>query len=298
MKKTILHLFIVDPQNDFCVDDDGHGNRGTLVVLNAKDDMRRLARMVDRLQDKIDDIHVTLDSHQNIGIERPGWWVRANDGTHPTPFTCLGVHPDGKRVVKMEFINGAAVPTEEEYRTYIPTHMHKGGATQEGSLGYLKALAAKQRYPHIVWPIHCCVGTWGASVVPVVADALGRWERDQCARINYVAKGNNPWTEHFSGLQAEVPDPADPATQINTHLIRTLEEADIVLVTGEALSHCVANTFRDVAAAFSKPEYVEKLVLLEDTTSNVTGFDFLGSGFVKDMKAKGMKVENSETYLA
>ena len=298
-----LHLVVVDPQNDFCIGDDGHGNKGQLVVPGADQDMSRLAKMLRRLGPKIDDIHVTLDSHQTVGIERPRWWKRASDGAEPTPFTCLGIHPDGRRVVK--FVVGGSSPnafgmsaTEEEYVTAIPSFLHQGGPTGKGSFGYLQALAARGRYPHIVWTEHCIVGTWGWGIVPELADALKWWEREYIARVNYVVKGNNPWTEHFSGVMAEVPDPADPATQVNTRLVQTLEDADLILFTGEALSHCVANTARDVAATFSNPKYAEKIVLLKDTTSNVSGFDFLGDAFIKDMTAKGMKIEDSATYLA
>lgn len=293
-----LHLLIVDPQNDFCVGDDGHGNQGTLVVPGALDDMNRLAGMVDRLGKRIHDIHVTMDSHQTIGIERPRWWKRVTDGAPPTPFTCLGIHPDGKRIVKVDFSTGVAVPTEEEYTTYIPSMLHSGGPTGKGSFGYLEALAAKSRYPHVVWTVHCVVGTWGWGVVPTLSKSLCKWENDFFARVNYIVKGNNMWTEHFSGVQAEVPDPKDPSTQINTRLIRTLEEADIIAVTGEALSHCVANTGRDIAAAFADPKCIEKMVLITDTTSNVGGFDFLGDAFVKDLTAKGMKTATTADFLA
>lgn len=288
-----VHLLIVDPQNDFCVADDGHGNKGSLVVPGADKDMARVAALIRRVGDKLDDIHVTLDSHQAVGIERPRWWKRASDGAPPAPFTCLGAHPDGKRVVKFDFGPNGPTPTEETYVTSVVSFLHTGGPTGKGSLGYLQALAAKNRYPHIIWPEHCVVGSWGWSIVPELSDALRGWERDYLARINYIVKGNNPWTEHFSGIQAEVPDPADPGTQVNTRLVQVLEEADRVLVTGEALSHCVANTARDIAANFSVANYASKLTLLTDTTSNVTGFEFLGDAFVKDLEAKGMRLEKS-----
>ena len=54
-----VHLFIVDPQNDFCVLDDGHGNKGSLVVTGAHDDMKRVAALVGRIGGKLDDIHVS-----------------------------------------------------------------------------------------------------------------------------------------------------------------------------------------------------------------------------------------------
>jgi len=294
---SVVHLVVVDPQNDFVVADDGHGNRGRLVVPGAEGDISRLSAMIRRVGRKLDDIHVTLDSHQTVGIERPRWWRRVSDGAEPAPFTCLGIHPDGRRVVKYDFGASGPVPTEEEYTTYIPSMMHQGGVTGKGSFGYLQALAAKGRYPHIVWTEHCIVGQWGWSIVPELAQTLSDWERDEFARVNYVVKGNNPNTEHFSGVQAEVPDPSDPATQINTHLIRSLEDADIVAIAGEALSHCVSSTGRDIAAAFSNPEYIRKLVLLTDATSNVTGFDAQGNAFIQDLVSKGMKLSTTTDFL-
>lgn len=294
-----VHLLIVDPQNDFCVADDGHGNKGTLVIPGADEDMIRVAAMLGRIGHKLDDIHVTLDSHQTIGVERPRWWKRVGDGGLPAPFTILGIHPDGKRIVKMDpQADGTMAPTDEEYTTTMPSFLHSGGPTGDGAFGYLKALANKGRYPHVVWTVHCRVASWGFSVIPVLDKALMEWEDKEFGRINYVTKGNNPYTEHFSGVQAEVPDPADPTTQVNTGLIQTLEEADIIAITGEALSHCVANTVRDIADCFSDPKYVEKLVLLTDTTSNVGGFEFLGDAFLQEMKAKGMQTSTSTEFLA
>ena len=298
-----LQILVVDPQNDFVVADDGHGNKGALVVPGADGDMSRLSGMIRRLGSKIDDIHVTLDSHQTIGIERPRWWKRASDGAEPAPFTCLGVHPDGKRIVKYT-VGGHAPnmfgmsPTEEEYTTYEPSYLHLGGPTGKGSLGYLQALAAGGKYPHLVWTEHCRVGSWGWGVERQLFDSLCWWEREFFARVNFVTKGNNPWTEHFSGIQAEVPDPSDPTTQVNTRLIQVLESADIVAVTGEALSHCVSSTGRGIAANFSDPKYVEKLVLITDACSNVAGFDFLGDAFVKELVGKGMRTETTASFLA
>lgn len=293
-----VHLLIIDPQNDFCVGDDGHGNKGSLVVPGALDDMMRLAAMIDRLGGKLDDISVTLDSHQTIGIERPRWWKRIGDGAEPGPFTILGLDTTGKRIVKYVPSAAGLDATDEEYTTYLPSFAHKGGPTGKGVFGYLETLAAKGRYPHVVWPEHCRVGSWGWGIVPALDRSLSRWEREQFARVNYVVKGNNPWTEHFSAVMAEVPDPSDPSTQLNTRLVQTLEEADIIPISGEALSHCLANSTRDAAAAFTDPKYIEKLVLLKDASANVTGFESFGDAFIRDMTAKGMKLSTTLEFLA
>ena len=278
-----IHAVIVDPQCDFC------DPKGTLYVAGGGKDMTRLAKMIDRIGNKLDDIHVTMDSHRLIDISHPKWWKRVGDGAQPNPFTILGL--EDKRIVKMDpKADGSLVPTSEEYTTYLPSFLNR-------SREYIKQLADTKRYPHCIWPPHCLIGTWGHNVYPDIAEALRRWEDSQFATTDYVTKGSNPWTEHFSGIKAEVPDPNDPTTQINTGLIQTLETADIVVVAGEALSHCVANSVRDVASCFSDPKYVEKITLLTDASSNVTGFEHFGKAFMDEMTKKGMQVSTTDSFL-
>lgn len=282
-----VQLMIVDPQNDFCLADDGQGNKGSLVVAGADADMGRVAKMITRLGPKIDDIHVTMDSHQTIGIERPTWWKNARTGARPNPFTILGL--DGNKIVALNPADMS--PTDVEYVTVVPSFYNR-------TRDYLKALADGKRYPHVVWPIHCVIGTWGWSVVPELSKALCQWEESGFARVNYVVKGNNYFTEHFSAVKAEVPDPKDITTQINTELVKVLEEADIIGICGEALSHCVANTATDIADTFADPKYIQKLVLLTDGSSNVGGYEFLGDAFIKKMVARGMKLSTTTEFLA
>ncbi len=79
---------------------------------------------------------------------------------------------------------------------------------------------------------------------------------------------------------------------LNVRLIETLEQADIIALSGQALSHCVANTVRDIAEQFGE-ENVNKLLLLEDTTSPVPGFESLAEGFLMEMKGRGMQLARS-----
>lgn len=282
-----LHLVIIDPQNDFCVQDDLKGNKGALYVAGANGDMLHLAHMIERLCPKIDDIHVTLDSHRLVDISHPIWWKDQN-GKPPAPFTILGIH--GEKIVEMKpQKDGTLLPTPTEYTTYQPSFLSR-------SKKYLQALAATNRYPHCIWPPHCLIGTWGHNIVPELMSALLMWEKS-FATVDYITKGSNIWTEHFSGIKAEVPDPEDPSTQINTRFIQTLEEADIILLAGEARSHCLAETVRDIVSCFSKEAYIQKLVLLEDCCSDVTGFKHYGEKFVKEMTAKGMQVAKSTEFL-
>lgn len=273
-----IHLLVIDPQFDFA---DPTGN---LFVQGADQDMARLATMVDRLRGQIEDIHVTLDSHRLIDISHPIWF-KDDQGNHPNPFTILGLDGDGRIVDP----NSGVV-----YHTSVP-------GFERRTRQYIKALADGNRYPHCIWPPHCLIGSQGHTIVQPLYDALQAWEEQEFAQVDYVTKGSNPFTEHFSGVQAEVPDPQDPTTQINTGLIETLEKADIILLAGEASSHCLRNTMVDIANQFTaggNADYVKKVVFLEDASSPVTGFENFAADFAKDMTTLGMKVDTTTNFLS
>jgi nicotinamidase-related amidase len=122
--------------------------------------------------------------------------------------------------------------------------------------------------------------------------------------VDFVTKGSNYKTEHYSAVQADVPDPADPDTMLNQRLIETLQRADIILLSGEALSHCVANTVRDIANNFGE-DNIKKMVLLRDATSPVPNppgpgapdFVKMGEDFIKEMVGRGMKVSSTVDFF-
>ena len=260
------HLLIIDPQNDFC------DKNGSLYVPGADQDSIRLANMIYRLIRQIDYIHVTLDSHRTVDIAHPIFWIN-RQGQHPQPFTIISEN---------DVANGAWMTTNPAWR--------------ERGLDYVKALAKNGRYPLCVWPIHCRIATTGHSIVKSVSDALLKWEEERFGVINFITKGSNIFTEHYSALQADVPDPNDPSTNFNTDLLALLQEADRILIGGEALSHCVKSSVEDIANNFGE-ENIKKIILLTDTSSNVTGFEQNGKNFIKNMTARGMQISTSVDYL-
>ncbi len=262
-----LHLLIIDPQIDFC------DPNGALFVPGAAGDMERLSEMIRRIEKNTWDIHCTLDTHHFFDISHPVFWVDSA-GKHPDPFT----------VITMEDVKKGA------WRTTIIGY-------QKYAFDYVSRLEANNRYPLCIWPPHCLIGTTGHNVVPVLSDALLAWEKSQIAMVDYVTKGSNYKTEHYSAVQADVPDPSDPSTMMNSKLIRTLEEADIIAVAGEALSHCLKFTVEDIAGSFDE-KHIEKMVLLEDCCSSVAGFEQQGRDFITNMTAKGMQISNSIDFFA
>jgi nicotinamidase/pyrazinamidase len=266
-----IHMLAIDPQIDFT------DANGSLFVPGGHEDMERLASFIGDITPKLDRLHITLDQHHDIDISHPYWYADEN-GDPAKPITIMSY--DASKDVFVGFcpIDGSTV----EYRT------RKQGLHKH-TRSYIEALSATGRYAHTVWPEHCRIATPGANMHPAIEEAQRNWARSKVSTVNFVAKGSNPFTEHFSAVQAEVPQPNDPSTQTNTDLVTTLEDADLVFVGAEALSHCVANTVRDIIAAFSDPAYAQKIVLLTDCCSNVPGFEAQGDQFLKDMKAVGMK---------
>lgn len=275
MKKSLkVHLLVIDPQNDFM-----DTTTAALAVPGATADMQRLAAMVNRIGHKLEDIHVTLDSHRLVDVGHPSMW-RDENGNAPSPFTMISVD---------DLKNGIWHPRDPRRLSYF--------------IKYAEALAAGGKYPLMVWPAHCLIGTSGHNVQADLMDALLRWEDSQFANVDYVVKGTNSFTEHYGALMAEVPDPSDPTTGLNTAFLNTFAQADIIAVAGEASSHCVLSTVSQIADNIGD-EHVKKFVLLTDAMSPVPqppgGPDFpaIAQQFMKDMAVRGMQLSTTVDFLS
>jgi nicotinamidase-related amidase len=287
-----IDLVLIDPQNSFCkvvpASEQQLRHDGELCVSGAWDDMERVAGVIDRLRGKLNDIHVTLDSHHHLHVAHPCWY-KDSSGNQPLPFTIM--REENGSIVGSRFDSNGNQHDVGEYTCFKPS-VHKR------TLDYLRTLSANNRYPHCIWPPHCLIGTQGHNVVPHVYEALLNWEKENFAAVDFVTKGSNFFVEHFSAVKAEVVDPEDPSTQLNTDFINTLMEADEVIFAGEAGSHCLANTVRDIADSFKDDSFIKKCVLLTDGTSPVPGFESYQQKFISDMTARGMKTSTCADYLS
>jgi nicotinamidase/pyrazinamidase len=278
--KRNIHFLLIDPQNDFCdlpidylpVDPITGTNRSpALPVAGAHQDMKRLAHLIQAGSSGIANITVTLDSHHRLDIAHPTFWREA-DGNLVAPFTQIT----------------AAQVREGRYQPRNPASLPR-------ALTYLDELETRARYTLMVWPIHCEMGTWGHNVHADLQAAYAAWEEQQLAVVDVVSKGSNPWTEHYSAVQAEVPDGSDPDTQLNRALIETLDRADLIVVAGEASSHCVRATTEHVVANLAGR--LERVVLLTDCMSPVGGFESEHDKFLDAMRSHGVRLATSNELL-
>jgi nicotinamidase-related amidase len=96
---------------------------------------------------------------------------------------------------------------------------------------------------------------------------------------------------------AEVPDPSDPGTALNTGFLTTLADADIIGVCGQASTHCVWNTVEQVGENIGA-QHLKKFHLLLDGMSPVVvpGVVFPD---IRDMKQKyGMTLSTTTDFLS
>ncbi|NSL55880.1 cysteine hydrolase family protein [Uliginosibacterium aquaticum] len=281
MAQRNLHLLIIDPQNDFCdlpadycpLDPLGGRFAPSLPVPGAHADMLALAALIDAGRAGLEAITVTLDSHQHLDIAHPTFWQDA-DGQGVAPFT---------QITAAELRAGRYLPRAPQW--------------QVRAQSYLDALEAAGRYTHMVWPVHCEIGSWGHNIHHVLRLALNRWEEARTAIVAKVSKGENPLTEHYSAMQAEVPDPADAATQLNEALLARLRSAERVFIAGEAGSHCVRATTEHIVAHWPAAE-LGKLVLIEDCISPVSGFESAYAEFLAAMRERGVQLMNASEVRA
>jgi nicotinamidase/pyrazinamidase len=226
---------------------------GALYVAGAEADIARIATLL-RLPGDFDAIHVTLDTHHLLDIAHPLWW-KDRAGASPAPFTII--------------------EDLSQWHAANPAH-------QARSEAYVAALACNGRYPLCIWPPHCLIGSAGHAVAAELFSAICGWES---------RKGENPFTEHYSAIAADVPDPSDPTTLPNQALLAALAQADEILVCGEAGSHCVASTVRDLV---TQGIPALKLTLLTDAFSPVPGFSHLQDTFLAELKAAGARLTTTK----
>ncbi len=277
---STTQLLVIDPQNDFCdlpaawwpaaLPGRPAATGPALPVAGAHTDMQRLAGWIDRHGARLDGITITLDSHQAYDVAHPAFWQQ-RDGSAVAPFT---------PITAPQVRAGDFTPRDA---AALPRVLH-----------YLDALEAEGRYTLMVWPLHCEIGSWGHGVHADMLQACRRWQATQQRAVHHVFKGMNPWSEHYSAIRAEVPDPHDPGTGLNLALLTHLAAFDTVVIAGEASSHCVRATVEHIVQHSGMAP--DRLVLLTDCMSPVPGFEAAHDGLVQQMRDLGVRCTSSTAF--
>lgn len=259
-KKTAL--LIIDAQYDFC------NPNGALFVPGAEGDMERIARLIAVHGDQMDAIFVTLDTHQVIDIAHPLFWEDPNGNTL-APFTLISYQAvqEGRWIPRFE-------------RDYV--------------LHYLQKLEEEGEFQHFIWPEHCLTGSKGAALDDQIMEALLAWTHRTGVGYKSVIKGTHPLTEHFGVFQAQVPIENQPETHTNYAFLSELETFDRILLVGEARSHCVATSIKQIVQL--APDLIHKVTVLTDCMSDVPNWGHLADPIFAKAAAEGMHFSTSQQF--
>ncbi len=233
--KQNVHLVIIDMQTDFC-----HPG-GSLYVPGAMDDIRRLIEFIYTHAERISNITCSLDSHLPHQIFHPAWWADEN-GRHPDPFTMISYE---------DIKNGKWRPLVAPVK----------------STNYVKKLEEDAKKTLTIWPFHVGIGSVGNALDPELWTAVFWHSIARKTQPTWLTKGSIPLTEHYSIIQPEVAVPSHPMGGKNKPFLDTLSSADVILIAGEAESHCVLETVEDLIEDL--PHELDKIYFLRDCTSPV-----------------------------
>jgi nicotinamidase-related amidase len=250
-------LLAVDVQNTFCIPDFElfvAGRSGT----GAVDDNRRLCEFVYRNLGTITQIVPSLDTHHAMQVFHAIWLVD-EAGNHPAPYTLVSADDVATGRWRMNTPVAEALGIDVDYAQRHLAH-------------YTRRLAEGGKYDLTIWPYHAMLGGIGHALVSAVEEAIFFHAVARQSQPDFQIKGDKPLTEHYSMLGPEVtvgPD-GDRLGGKNTALIEKLLGFDVVVVAGQAKSHCVAWTIDDLLTDEAvRRQLAPRTYLLEDCSSPV-----------------------------
>lgn len=261
-------LILVDVQNTFCIP--GYelyvgGRTGT----GAVDDNKRLTQFIYKNLHRITEIVPTMDTHQSMQIFHSIFFVN-DEGAHPLPYTQISV--DDIKEGKWKF-NKKLVHNVPKSIQHIEEHL----------VHYAEELTKSDKYNLTIWPYHAMLGGIGHALVSSIEEAIFFHTIARLSQPYIHVKGDHPLTEHYSVLKPEISSSPDgePLSRrsealfeepaVSDAICQILVDFDVVIIAGQAKSHCVAWTISDLLNLVTgkNEKLIKKIYVLEDCTSPI-----------------------------
>ena len=282
-------LLNIDMQNTFC-----HPSGELFVAGRSGDgsvqDSQRVVEFIYRNMGILTELFATMDTHRVFAVFHPTFLVDDN-GNHPAPFT----------QVTNQDVRDGTWKASPFMASALNTNLM---AAQRHLEDYTAKLDQRGRYPLTIWPFHGMLGDKGHNLVSGLMEASFFHGVARGAQPGFEVKGTNPWVENYSVLGPEITELFDgtPVPR-NAAFVDKLLKFDVLIIAGEAKSHCVAWTIDDLLGDIVKrdPALASKVYLLEDCTSPVVvpGMDYTNNADAAfdRFRDAGMHVVNSTTPI-
>mgnify|MGYP003564895469 CR=1 FL=1 len=257
---------LIDFQVDFCQ------TTGSLYVPDAGIDISNSIQFILNNFEQITTIYPTLDTHIAFQIFYGLWWLD-RDNHHPDPFTII---------------------TQGD----VESGKYKPVVKPVWSLDYIKNLNKNAHKPLCIWPEHTMLGTPGHALVPALFEICYFHALARKSQTSFQVKGDIPETEMYGVFSPEVKVPQSSKGGINTNLLNILSTHDKILVMGEAKSHCVLESLRQLVDFFhDQPETLTKIYIFEDCMSSVQhpdiDFEAIAREEFEKFRKKGLHIVKS-----
>lgn len=251
-------LLGIDVQNTFCIPGyelfvGGRSGNG------AVEDNIRLAQFIYTNLVHLSEIALTMDTHQPVQIFHAIFLIDER-GRHPDPLTL--VTAEDVEQGRWRF-NPAVAPSLGISPEYGQAQLQH----------YTRQLANLGKYALTIWPYHAMLGGIGHALVPAIEEAVFFHAIARCSQPDMILKGSYTLTESYSAIGPEVVEGPDGGqiAQRSGRILDKLLRADMLIIAGQAKSHCVAWTIDDLLSdiRLHDPALAGKIYLLEDCTSPV-----------------------------
>jgi nicotinamidase-related amidase len=251
----------IDNQNDFVK------KNGSLSVPGAMAAAERAAKFIDINSEKITTIISSFDRHLGLHIFYGNWWKNVKK-EYPADLT---------KITYIDVLKGNWVPRFDE----------------EWSTNYVRTLGSLT-----IWPKHCTQHSYGSEMVSILEMAISTHSIVRRSRPVKIEKGQNARTEHYGIFGAEVEDPDDPRTKLNTRLMQEISAYDQSFWFGEEKGHCVQLSLELYIGWCEKnrPYAIGRMRYVGDCIGSLQlgpEYQKATEDSVKSMVAKGMKVVKS-----
>ncbi len=226
----------IDVQNDFM-------ENGSLAVPNSHADVERFCRFIYDNLDKISQIATSIDTHNPFQIFHPCWWVDES-GNNPPPFT---------PITKQDLDDGKWFAVIDPVR----------------SRRYVEGLSQKAKKDLFIWTYHCLQGTYGCALENQFSNMVYFHSVAKKTMLNRIVKGTDPFSEMYGIFAPEF----DEKGFINLDILNKFAKFDKIVIGGQAKSHCVMESIRQMLENFKDTSLTSKVYILEDCMSNIPGFE-------------------------
>lgn len=284
----------IDAQLTFC-DPKGQLYVGGRSGLGAIEDSRRLAEFVYRNAAIITRIHPTMDTHRRAQIFHSAFWVDAS-----------GKQAPGYTIITLDDVLNGRWRANPKVAFSTVGNPNAVAYLQAYAEHYVRKLTDDGKYPLMVWPYHAMLGGVEHALVPSLHEAFFYHNVLRESETSHEIKGGNPLSENYAITHPEVLQ--DQKSRViatrNQKFLDALFAYDIVVIAGQAKSHCVAWTIAGILEDIEKKDSVlaKKIYLLEDCSSPVVTpavdfTDMADAAYAKFAQA-GMHVVKSTTPIS